>query len=253
MGRFIALLISMVRIDPEAPTRAPATIRASLPRTKPVTAAAIPVKEFSRAMITGMSAPPTGRTDSTPRMRAPTAKTMISTAPPCSRVIASPMPTRAPSSTPLISCWRGQVIGVPRIHSWSLAKAIRLPLKLIPPIRQLSRMVTAPMVSSDGWPEEVTRWKSPRAIRAAAPAPIPLKRATSWGMAVIATRRATTMPTRVPRTAAGTTYCQPLWSIPRVTPMATSIPIPATRLPRNAVLAEVSCLMPRMKRTMATR
>ena len=51
---------------PEAPTSAPLTIRTSLLSTKPVIAAASPVKELSSEMITGMSAPPMGTTKSTP-------------------------------------------------------------------------------------------------------------------------------------------------------------------------------------------
>ena len=47
-------------------------------------------------------------------------------------------------------------------------------------------------------------------------------------------------------------YCQPTWNWPRVTPMAISIPTPATRLPRCAVLGEVSILMPRAKKAIAT-
>ncbi len=51
---------------PDAPTRAPLTISTSLLNTKPVIAAARPVNELSSEMITGMSAPPIGTTNSTP-------------------------------------------------------------------------------------------------------------------------------------------------------------------------------------------
>jgi hypothetical protein len=64
--RFIALLMASVKIVPDAPTRAPLTISTSLLSTKPVMAAASPVKELSNEMITGMSAPPIGITNSTP-------------------------------------------------------------------------------------------------------------------------------------------------------------------------------------------
>ena len=67
--RFIASAISLVRIAPEAPTRAPAMIRTGLPMTKPAIAAAVPVNEFSRLMTTGMSAPPMGRTIVIPKIR----------------------------------------------------------------------------------------------------------------------------------------------------------------------------------------
>ena len=64
--RFIALLIASVRMVPDAPTRAPLTISTSLLSTNPVLAAASPVNELSSEMITGMSAPPIGMTNSTP-------------------------------------------------------------------------------------------------------------------------------------------------------------------------------------------
>ena len=41
------------------------------PSTKPVIAAASPVNELSSEMMTGMSAPPIGSTNSTPRSSAP--------------------------------------------------------------------------------------------------------------------------------------------------------------------------------------
>ena len=51
-----------VRMSPEAPTSDPAMMRMLLPRTKPVAAAANPEAELRMAMMTGMSAPPTGTT-----------------------------------------------------------------------------------------------------------------------------------------------------------------------------------------------
>ena len=70
MERFMALAMSRVRIAPEAPTRAPATMRTTLPTTKPAIATAVPVKALRSEMTTGMSAPPIGRTIVTPKIRA---------------------------------------------------------------------------------------------------------------------------------------------------------------------------------------
>ena len=67
--RFMASAMSLVRIAPDAPTRAPAMMRTGLPRTKPAIAAAVPVNELSRLMTTGMSAPPIGRTIVMPKIR----------------------------------------------------------------------------------------------------------------------------------------------------------------------------------------
>ena len=68
--RFIASAISLVRMPPDAPTSAPAMIRAQLPMTNPAMATAVPVKAFSSEMTTGMSAPPIGSTIVTPNASA---------------------------------------------------------------------------------------------------------------------------------------------------------------------------------------
>ena len=68
--RFIASAMSLVRIAPEAPTRAPAMIRTGLSMTKPAIATAVPVNEFSSEMTTGMSAPPIGSVIVTPKISA---------------------------------------------------------------------------------------------------------------------------------------------------------------------------------------
>ena len=58
-----------VRINPDAPTKLPATIRTLLLMMKPVNAAAIPDNEFSKLTTTGISAPPIGRTRTIPRIQ----------------------------------------------------------------------------------------------------------------------------------------------------------------------------------------
>ena len=68
--RFMAWAMSTVRMPPEAPTSAPPMIRAPLSMTNPAMATAMPVKEFSRAMTTGMSAPPIGIVIVTPKASA---------------------------------------------------------------------------------------------------------------------------------------------------------------------------------------
>ena len=68
--RFIALPISSVSSVPDAPTRAPATIRTLLCRTKPVAEAASPVNALRSEITTGMSAPPIGSTNITPKTSA---------------------------------------------------------------------------------------------------------------------------------------------------------------------------------------
>ena len=67
--RFMASAMSLVRMPPDAPTRAPAMMSTGLSSTNPDIAAAVPVNELSRLMTTGMSAPPMGRTIVTPNVR----------------------------------------------------------------------------------------------------------------------------------------------------------------------------------------
>ena len=68
--RFIALPISIVSSVPDAPTSMPLTIRTFECSTKPVAAAASPVNAFSSEITTGMSAPPIGSTNITPKSAA---------------------------------------------------------------------------------------------------------------------------------------------------------------------------------------
>ena len=122
--RPIARAIISVSSVPDAPTSIPLTISTFWFSTKPVAAAATPVNAFSSEITTGMSAPPIGRTNSTPNASAPT---MITT----SRIsfcgpqrITRPIATSAASSAMLTICWPGYVIGRPPISSRSFANAI---------------------------------------------------------------------------------------------------------------------------------
>ena len=63
---FIAFAMIMVKIRPLAPTSEPATINTLLTRIKPANAAAIPERELSNDITTGMSPPPIGRTKPIP-------------------------------------------------------------------------------------------------------------------------------------------------------------------------------------------
>ena len=63
---FIDFAIIKVRTNPEAPTRQPATINAVLDSTIPAKAAAMPDKELSNEITTGISPPPMGRTKTKP-------------------------------------------------------------------------------------------------------------------------------------------------------------------------------------------
>ena len=66
MDLFIAFAIMMVKINPLAPTKEPATIKTLFNNNNPAKAAAIPEKEFNRDITTGMSPPPIGITKPIP-------------------------------------------------------------------------------------------------------------------------------------------------------------------------------------------
>ncbi len=105
--RPIASLISVVSSVPDAPTSVPATIRAKFPRTNPLAATARPVNAFSREITTGMSAPPIGNTNATPRTspRIRSGTKMIGIDEIAIRYTASA--TIASASAPLTICWPG--------------------------------------------------------------------------------------------------------------------------------------------------
>ena len=65
--RFMAFDIMTERMNPPAPSRAPAIISTLLPIANPVAAAARPAYELSNETTTGMSPPPIGSTMETPR------------------------------------------------------------------------------------------------------------------------------------------------------------------------------------------
>ena len=107
--RFIARPISSVSSVPDAPTSAPLTIRTLLCSTKPVAAAARPVKAFSSEITTGMSAPPIGSTNRTPNSergddQQPTSSHCVS----APATIATPSATSADAITSaLTTFWPG--------------------------------------------------------------------------------------------------------------------------------------------------
>ena len=75
--RFMALHMIWVSSRPDAPTMPPtATSRASL-MLMPAMAPATPLREFSREMVMGMSAPPTRTVKRTPKPRLTSSMTTV--------------------------------------------------------------------------------------------------------------------------------------------------------------------------------
>ena len=193
--RFMASAMSLVRIAPEAPTRAPPMMRTGLPRTNPAMATAMPVNELSSEMTTGMSAPPIGSVIVTPKTRAAIRMTAITgrlTLPdhrnsaPAIVINASAMVTSWPPGT---RTGREGVILRPN----SLPDAMSEPVKVIEPITMSSTVATFSVRPGTTFAPANLRYSS-IAMRAAAPPPTALNSDTSWGIAVIFTVRAVYRP-----------------------------------------------------------
>ncbi len=154
---------------------------------------------------------------------------------------------------PFAICCPAKTIGRPGRSSCSFPKAIRLPEKLIEPIR--AEKSIAPMCSGRTCPTAgVSRWNSAAAMRAAAPPPTPLNSATICGIAVIFTVRAEATPITVPTaTPAAISQYESISGLRSVKTTAIVIPTAATTLPERAVAGEDSRLMPTIRQTPATR
>ena len=141
--RFIASAMSLVRMPPDAPTRAPEMIRTGLFRTKPAIAAAVPVNEFRSEITTGMSAPPIGRTIVIPKTSAEAmitpstsaAAPLPSASVPAASRISTAVPTTATTASTTVSGREpGKMIGLPLIRPWSLPDAISEPENVTQPM-----------------------------------------------------------------------------------------------------------------------
>ena len=143
--RFMASAMSLVRIAPDAPTSAPATMRTVLSTTKPAIATAVPVKALSSEMTTGMSAPPIGRTIVTPTTSAAATiatRTRIASAGARNGVAAAALNARrtvpATASTAIATVRiraPGKMIGLPGTIPISFPDAISEPENVTGPIR----------------------------------------------------------------------------------------------------------------------
>ena len=107
MERFIARPIMIVRNVPDAPTSMPLTIRTLFSSSKPVAAAASPVNAFSSEITTGMSAPPIGRTNSTPNSDAPAISAQMSHCCSAPAAIAIPTASTPANSRAFVACCSG--------------------------------------------------------------------------------------------------------------------------------------------------
>ncbi len=260
--RFIASAMSLVRMPPDAPTRAPEMIRTGLPMTNPAIAAAVPVNEFRRLITTGMSAPPMGRTIVIPktspeatttariarvalldRVSAPPAPRMRAIVPSAAIAARAKVRTRPP----------GTMIGLPAMRPWSLPPAMSEPVKVTDPMTapRTTKIVVDRVAS--GVPAILM--KSSIATRAAAPPPTALNSETSCGIAVIFTDRAMYRPAPPPIAKPTMMIAQAAALMPpgrrtsqiRVAVTAIVMPAALSRLPFRAVAGEFIWWRPRTK------
>ncbi|GIU92868.1 MAG: hypothetical protein KatS3mg011_1774 [Acidimicrobiia bacterium] len=237
-----------VRISPEAPTRAPETISTLEPITNPAAEAAIPDSELRNEITTGMSAPPIGRVPVTPTIR-PIPMRSAATAGWASTIVEAATTSNPPARTASTSRFPGKVTGAESTRPCSLPKAISDPLKVTAPTARDTAAATDTGIGPPG-----KRTTSANATSVEAPPPKPLNTATSWGIAVIGTWRASTVPTTEP-TSNPVAIVQ-YETTPRsanVTTTASSMPPAAIRLPDLAVAGEARRFKPRMKATADSR
>ncbi len=231
--RFIACPISIVSSVPDAPTSAPLTISTLEPSSKPVAAAARPVKAFSSEITTGMSAPPIGSTNSTPKSSDPMSTRQ------------EPLLLRARHDRDAARDDRGEQREVHELLARIRDRPTADQLLQLRERDHRARERDAP-ISADATIAAETSpcsrpgsgarlWNSASATSAAAPPPTPLNSATICGIAVIFTRRAATAP-NVPPIAEPTTIRQyeSTCSFASVTTIAIAMPTAPIQFPRRA-------------------
>ena len=248
--RFMEVHMICVRITPLAPTREPAMMSSGLSSTNPAVDAASPEKAFSRAITTGMSAPPMA---TVPRMpRSAPAPTRSQNQP-----VSAGLTTTITAAATATTARTARSTPCPRKPlsdntSWSLAKATSEPVRVTTPMSAVIAAAIANWLSTR--PSSTTARNDAPATSTDAPPPNPLNRATSCGMPVICTRTARTAPMAEPTTSpASSTRKSTIDRSSSVARMATSIPEAPSRFPRGAVRGRASPLRPRMNRTAATR
>ena len=137
---------------PEAPTSVPPMMSAVLSRTKPVEAAARPVKAFRSEMTTGMSAPPIGRTSRTPKSRAPQEEQHHPDPRARSRRRGRRQPERARRrGAAFTTCWPGEGDRPARQELLQLAEGDQA-AREARSSRSAPRRASRPIVSPETWP-----------------------------------------------------------------------------------------------------
>ena len=201
-------------------------------------------------MTTGMSAPPIGSTNITPKRRASPSRATSTHSASAPATRATPSPA-APSTVAALTTFcarkddraaRDELLQLREGHERA---------------RERDR---ADECGEDDRDELLpcerpsATWNSASATSAAAPPPTPLKRATICGIAVIFTVRAPITPTTVPIAAPPMMSGQlPIPSSSSVVAIAIAIPAPPTQLPLRACFGDERNRSATMKLTIAAR
>ncbi len=206
----MALHMMYDRIAPDEPTSEPAMMSIGLFSEKPIPAAAQPEYEFSIDTTTGMSAPPIGMMMSTPSTNA-MAVIRTNGSQLCDRKKMTPKPSIAMASSRLTVCWPVNWTGAP----WnkrnlylpeSLPKAMTDPENVIAPtnvpMNSSIRLPEGSTVSPAGtMPNAAGSATAATAMHTAARPISECMAATSSGILVISTLRATNAPMPPPTTS----------------------------------------------------
>ncbi len=177
--RFMARHIIWVSSRPEAPTMPPTATSSGSAMAMPAIAPATPLRELSREMVTGISAPPTRMVKTTPKAKARMSRQIpgasgstLSSAQ--TQIRPTPMNTR---STPLYRECLGRMTGFWGRIWWSFPAATMLPEKVRLPTIRASPAVAR--LNRSGMPLPVS---TSRATTAEAAPPRPLSNATICGI-----------------------------------------------------------------------
>ena len=242
---FMARVMILVSMSPDAPTSEPAMISMLFSSANPAAAAAIPEYEFSNAITTGMSAPPIGMTIMIPMTSAIIAIAIRGICELGSMVSHTAIAIVAIEMMVFRMCLPGINTGCVATMPCNFPKAIRLPVRVMDPMM----MDAATVIGTIRFTSELLSLiiSAAATIADAAP-PNPLNTATICGIAVSCTFRAATMPISAPMITPTMihSYLTMSWLM-SVTTTAINIPSADSLFPARAVSGDLSQRSPVMK------
>ena len=173
--RFIAFIIIAANINPPEPTIEPMMIKRLSDKDKPMPTAAQPEQPLSSDTATGMSAPPTGRSNNNPRINISKDRIRNKGMFGC-RIKITDKVRMVSAKAAFNPYWPVKRSGCAGMNPCNLAKATREPEKVMPPTNRLIVLLKFCGEKAN---------TSLKATQAAANPPRPFKAATICGRAVI--------------------------------------------------------------------